>query len=91
MSESQGISGSRTVTHTHTHTQRCMFHKVIYNGGDFHTERVPAFRWSLILLDCQISVTAGSYVQIYISIPQCVTPPPITPLTPADLCVRIRV
>lgn len=35
--------------------------------------------WSLILLDCQISVTAGSYIQIYISLPLCgcFTPPPI--------------
>lgn len=35
--------------------------------------------WSLILLDCQISVTAGSYIQIYISLPlcRCLTPPPI--------------
>lgn len=38
VSESQGISGSRTVTHTDSLTERCMFHKVIYNGGGFHTE-----------------------------------------------------
>ena len=75
---------THTHTHTHTHihalTQRCMFHKVIYNRGGFHAERPRVWvsvcvsvwgglqMWSLILLDCQISVTAGSYIQIYISL-----------------------
>ncbi len=50
--------------------------------------------WSLILLDCQISVTAGSHTQIYISLPPClcITPPPIilpSPLFSAKSCVDL--
>lgn len=52
--------------------------------------------WSLILLDCQISVTAGSHIQIYISLPlcRCIAPPPIIPLLytqPRDEDLRVRV